>query len=44
MYGYIKGIIKDIESNYVIIDNDLIETDNNVISMSKALGKIKNKM
>ena len=21
MYGYIKGIIKDIESNYIIIDN-----------------------
>ena len=21
MYGYIKGVIKDIESNYVIIDN-----------------------
>ena len=22
MHGYIKGIIKDIESNYVIIDNN----------------------
>ena len=35
--------LKDIIiTNYVIIDNDLIEIDNNVISMSKSLGKIKN--
>lgn len=37
--------LKDIIiTNYVIIDNDLIEIDNNVISMSKSLGKIKNKI
>ena len=31
-------------TNYVIVDNDLIEIDNNIISMSKSLEKIKNKM
>ena len=37
--------LKDIViTNYVILDNDLIEIDNNVISMSKSLGKIKNKI
>ena len=35
--------LKDIViTNYVIVYNDLIEIDNNVISMSKSLGKIKN--
>ena len=28
--------------NYVIIDNELIEIDDKVISMSKSLGKLKN--
>ena len=37
--------LKDIViTNYVIVYNDLIEIDNNVISMSKSLGKIKNKI
>ena len=28
MYGYIKGIIKDVESNYIIIDNNDMTTFN----------------
>lgn len=37
--------LKDITiANYVVIDNELIEIDSDVISMSKSLGKIKNKM
>lgn len=37
--------LKDIViTNYVIVYNDLIEIDNNVISMSKSLEKIKNKI
>ena len=37
--------LKDIViTNYVIVYNDLIEIDNTVISMSKSLGKIKNKI
>ncbi len=37
----LKGIII---TNYVVIDNELIEIDDDVISMSKSLGNIKNKM
>lgn len=29
-------------TNYVVVDNELIEIDNNVISMSKSLAKLKN--
>ncbi len=28
-------------TNYVIVDNELIEIDDDVISMSKSLGKLK---
>lgn len=31
-------------TNYVVIDNELIKIDNDVISMSKSLGKLKNTM
>lgn len=31
-------------TNYVVIDNKLIKIDNDVISMSKSLGKLKNTM
>ena len=35
--------LKDITiTNYVVDDNELIEIDNNVISMSKSLAKLKN--
>ena len=37
MYGYIKGIIKEIESNYIIIDNNDIVKDLNRIG--RALDK-----
>lgn len=34
--------LKDIEiENYVVVDNELVEIDENIISMSKALAKIK---
>ena len=37
--------LKDvIIKNYVVIENELIDIDNNVISMSKALGKLKKLM
>lgn len=29
-------------TNYVVIDNELVELDNDIISMSKSLGKLKN--
>ena len=31
-------------TNYVVIDNELIKIDNDIISMSKSLGKLKNTM
>lgn len=37
--------LKDINiTNYVIIDNELVEINSDVISMSKSLGKLKNIM
>lgn len=34
--------LKDIEiENYVVVDNELVEIDENIISMSKSLAKIK---
>lgn len=30
--------------NYVVVDNELIEIDNEIISMSKSLAKLKNKI
>jgi len=30
--------------NYVVVDNELIEIDNEIISMSKPLAKLKNKI
>lgn len=34
--------LKDIEiENYVVVDNELVEIDENIIAMSKALAKIK---
>ena len=35
--------LKDINIiNYVVIENELVEVNNNIISMSKSLGKLKN--
>ena len=30
--------------NYVVVDNELVEIDNDIISMSKALAKLKKSM
>ena len=35
--------LKDINiTNYVVVENELVEINNNVISMSKSLGELKN--